>query len=145
MSNARSPRDVCSTTIGTSGLIARFCFACSVRILQTTARTPGRPRAGECSNGFSAAFSAWTSVATGDTEPRAPRSEAQPEHPAAPVVAPRATAQRSVVQPHAAGSERALEGRERRLERVGHDARGVPPLPGRTEAERASRARAGDG
>src|SRR5437588_513335 len=39
MSNARSPREVCSTTIGTSGLMLLASFASSIRILP-----------GECSN-----------------------------------------------------------------------------------------------
>src|ERR1035437_6825863 len=34
MSNARSPREVCSTTIGTSGLIVRLCFASPTGFLQ---------------------------------------------------------------------------------------------------------------
>src|SRR5436305_8032436 len=37
MSNARSPRDVCSTTIGTSGLIVLASFTCSAGFLPTLA------------------------------------------------------------------------------------------------------------
>src|SRR5436190_23558939 len=65
MSNARSPREVCSTTMGTSGLMLSLCFACSGRILQANLRAlrarrapqpPVRPAwPGQSSNGFSAA------------------------------------------------------------------------------------------
>src|SRR5690242_11476124 len=57
MSNARSPREVCSTTMGTSGLMFLASFACAAGFLPnvatalcgrsgiTTGRTPGSERA----------------------------------------------------------------------------------------------------
>src|SRR5438270_342702 len=44
MSNARSPRDVCSTTIGTSGLIVLASFASSAGFLPNVATAVRRPR-----------------------------------------------------------------------------------------------------
>src|SRR5438477_2484575 len=42
MSNARSPREVCSTTIGTSGLIVLASFASSAGFLPNVATGVGR-------------------------------------------------------------------------------------------------------
>src|SRR5437016_2900197 len=47
MSNARSPREVCSTTIGTSGLIVLASFASSAGFLPNVATA--RPRPGRAS------------------------------------------------------------------------------------------------
>src|SRR5215471_8676035 len=43
MSNARSPREVCSTTIGTSGLMVLASFACTPGFLPNVAIAPGVP------------------------------------------------------------------------------------------------------
>src|SRR5947209_3315357 len=43
MSNARSPREVCSTTIGTSGLMFLASFACSAGFLPNVADGVARP------------------------------------------------------------------------------------------------------
>src|SRR5205085_2906733 len=54
MSNARSPREVCSTTIGTSGLIVLASFASSAGFLPNVATAVRRPggiqRTYECSS-----------------------------------------------------------------------------------------------
>src|ERR1700704_2336551 len=44
MSNARSPREVCSTTMGTSGLIVLASFACSAGFLPNVATVVQPPR-----------------------------------------------------------------------------------------------------
>src|SRR5690349_16371536 len=53
MSNARSPREVCSTTMGTSGLIVLASFASSGGFLPNVATRYRRPR------------TLWTGVWTG--------------------------------------------------------------------------------
>src|SRR5437764_10572274 len=43
MSNARSPREVCSTTIGTNGLMVLASFACTPGFLPNVATADRRP------------------------------------------------------------------------------------------------------
>src|SRR5881227_2957083 len=84
MSNARSPRDVCSTTIGTSGLMSSLCFASSPRILPNEPRTNSSPHGRAASlatgtwpperllDGVLAALRRWTRASSAARRPELP-------------------------------------------------------------------------
>src|SRR6266566_6692473 len=85
MSNARSPREVCSTTIGTNGLMPLLCCLSStkltVALTRPSADTHGAPTSGPPPTILNARFPAGTSSRTPQAESREPPSRSRSRSP----------------------------------------------------------------